>query len=280
VNLAKRALVGASEWLAGPKLRELAGDAWRRNFQPRDPSLALLRDRHAGRGRCFVIGNGPSLKGMDLTRIAGDFSIGANSFYKHPDAARVGLGFLCIFDPHFMKDEPRGVEWHRTVEKLLPGTSFMLHHSARALVQKHGLYPGREVFYARSGIQTHEASRVDFDFRRPRNVGMTTGSSIAIQLAIYLGFREIYLVGFDCNWLENTGASYHFYEAHEYFPEFDSIAADGRGIGYENFLKIIQREFESHRLIRARAEAAGVRIFNATDGGLLDAYPRVSYAGL
>ena len=107
---------------------------------------------------------------------------------------------------------------------------------------------------------------------------MTTGSAIAIPLAVYLGFKEIYLIGFDCNWLADTGASYHFYDQHEHFPEFDSIAKDSRGIGYESFLQIIQREFESHRLIRSKAESLGVRIVNATEGGLLDVYPRASYA--
>jgi len=215
---------------------------------------------------------------MDLTPLAGEFTIGANSFYKHPNAATIGLRFLCIFDPHFMKDEPRSVDWHRTIERQLPLASLMLHYSARALVEKHNLYPGREVFYARSGIQTGQAKLVDFDFTKPRNVGMTTGSTIAIPLAIYLGFKEIYLIGFDCNWLANTGASYHFYDSHEQFPEFDSIANDNRGYGYESFLKIILREFESHRLIRSKAEASGVHIFNATEGGLLDTYPRVNYS--
>lgn len=278
--LIKRALLGLSDWMLGPRLREAAGNTWRRNFSERNYAIAKLAGRHAGGGRCYVIGNGPSLKGMDLRPIAGHCAIGANSFYKHPDAAAIGLKYLCIFDPHFMRDEQRSVDWHRTVASRLPGTTMVMHHSARSLVAKHDIYAGREVYYVRSGFQTHAANHVDFDFTRPRNVGMTTGSSIAIPLAIYLGFKEIVLVGFDCNWLSDTGASYHFYDTHEYFPEFDSIDKDGRGYGYEELLRIILREFESHRLIRARAEALGVRIVNATRGGLLDAYERADFDAL
>jgi hypothetical protein len=280
VNPVKRALLDLSEWTVGPKMREVAGNAWRRNFAPRNRDIGRLAGRHAGADRCYVIGNGPSLKGMDLRPMAGHCTIGANSFYKHPDAATIGLKYLCIFDPHFMQDQPRAVEWHQTVAQKLPQTTMLLHHSARPLVERHGLYPGREVYYVRSGFQTHELRHVDFDFTRPRNIGMTTGSSIAIPLAIYLGFKEIVLVGFDCNWLADTGGSYHFYDTHEYFPEFDSIDKDGRGYGYEAFLRIIQREFESHRLVRAKAQARGVRIINATRGGLLDAYERADYDAL
>jgi hypothetical protein len=272
--------VSLADWILGPQLRELAGDTLRRHWRARNRDIGVLDRRHADARRCFVIGNGPSMKGMDLRPLAGEFTIAANSFYKHPDASAIGLKYLCIFDPHFMQDQPRAVEWHRTVAQQLPGTTMVLHHSARPLVARHGLYPGREVHYVRSGFQTHELKYVDFDFRRPRNIGMTTGSSIAIPLAIFLGFREIVLIGFDCNWLADTGKSYHFYDTHEYFPEFDSIDKDGRGYGYEAFLRIIQREFESHRLIRAKAEARGVRIVNATRGGLLDVYERADYGTL
>lgn len=268
------------DWIAGPKLQELLGDTWRRHFRERNVAIGALAGRHAGARRCFVIGNGPSLKGMDLRPLAGEFTIAANSFYKHPDAATIGLKVLCIFDPHFMQDQPRAVEWHQTIAQKLPGTTMVLHDSARPLVARHGLYAGREVHYVRSGFQTRDPKYVDFDFRRPRNVGMTTGSTIAIPLAVFLGFREIVLVGFDCNWLADTGSSYHFYDAHELFPEFDSINKDNRGHGYETQLRFAQREFESHRLIRAKAESLGVRIVNATRGGLLDAYERADYDAL
>jgi len=271
---------GLSGWVIGPKLYEFAGDFLRRHVRGRNDAIGALERRHAGERRCFVIGNGPSLKGMNLRPLAGEFTIGANSFYKHPDASAIGLKYLCIFDPHFMQDQPRAVEWHQTVAQKLPGTTLLLHESGRPLVTRHGLYAGREVHYTRPGFQTHALRYVDFDFRRPRNIGMTTGSSIAIPLAIFLGFREIVLIGFDCNWLADTGKSYHFYDTHEYFPEFDSIDKDGRGHGYEAFLRIIQREFESHRLIRAKAESLGVRIVNATRGGLLDAYERADYDAL
>jgi hypothetical protein len=271
---------GLAGWILGAKLHELIGDTVRRYVHGRNDEIGALERRHAGARRCFVIGNGPSLKGMDLRPLAGEFTIAANSFYKHPDAAAIGLKYLCIFDPHFMQDQPRAVEWHRTVAQKLPAATMVLHESARPLVARHGLYAGREVHYARPGFQTHELRYVDFDFRRARNIGMTTGSSIAIPLAIFLGFREIVLIGFDCNWLADTGKSYHFYDTHEYFPEFDSIDKDGRGYGYEAFLRIILREFESHRLIRAKAESLGVRILNATQGGLLDAYERADYGSL
>jgi hypothetical protein len=215
---------------------------------------------------------------MNLQPLADEYTIAANSFYKHPDASVVGLDYLCINDPHFMKDEPRSVSWHRTIADKVPTACLVLHEAAQPLVGAHQLYSGHEVYYVKSGPWTHSAASINLDFRRPLNIGMSTGSSVAIPLALALGFREIYLIGFDCNWLESPSASYHFYQTHEHFPEFDSLDKDTREFDYEDKLRTGLREFESHRLLSEKAKLVGARIVNATKGGLLDVYERREFA--
>src|SRR5436190_19974003 len=53
----------------------------------------VLRDKHRDCQRCFVIGNGPSLGPMDLRPLRDELCIGANSFYKHPQAEQVQLDY-------------------------------------------------------------------------------------------------------------------------------------------------------------------------------------------
>jgi hypothetical protein len=265
-------------WCLGPRLQEALLVQSTRLTGKRFKENSRLASRHAGERRCFVIGNGPSLKDIDLKPLANEYTIGANSFYKHPDAAVIGLDYLCINDPHFMKDEPRSVGWHRTIAEKLPTTHLVLNETARPLVRGHQLYSGQEVYYVGWGSRTHRAATINLDLTRPLNIGMTTGSSVAIPLALTLGFREIYLIGFDCNWLAGTSTSYHFYQTHEYFPEFDSVGKDTRGFSYEDEVRSVVREFESHRLLREKAETLGVQIVNATKGGLLDVYERREFA--
>jgi hypothetical protein len=267
-----------ADWCVGPRLQETLLAQSKRLTGQRYRENSRLAGRHANERRCFVIGNGPSLKDIDLKPLADEYTIGANSFYKHPDAGFIGLDYLCINDPHFMSDEPRSVSWHRTIAEKLPTTHLVLNEAARSLVRAHHLYSGHEVFYVGWGPRTHRAASINLDLTRPLNIGMTTGSSVAIPLALTLGFREIYLIGFDCNWLAGTSTSYHFYQTHEYFPEFDSVGKDTRGFSYEDEVRSVLREFESHRLLREKAEQLGVRIVNATTGGLLDVYERRDFA--
>jgi hypothetical protein len=235
-----------------------------------------LKNRHAGR-RAFVIGNGPSLGRQDLRPLANEITIGANSFYKHPHADAVRLKYLCIGDASFMTDEPKSVTWHRLIEEHLPDTELILHPDARHLIARHGLYAKHKIRYFHRGIGQPIAELVELDLNRPINVGVTTGSMLCIPLAIHLGCTEIYLMGFDANWLDSATASYHFYQTHDQFPEFDTLNKDARFAMYEDELIVILREFEAHRVLATRSRQIGVKIWNATDGGRLDMHPRVRY---
>lgn len=266
-------------WVLPKNMEGLAGLAYDA-VQPRLLANGALKGRHAGERRCFVIGNGPSLAKMDLAPLANEYTIGANSFYKHPQAATVGLRYLCVGDPHFMRNTPECVAWHQTLCEKMPRTVFLLHNDAEPLVRDNGLYQGRELYFVRTGLTTPTAAFARIDFTRGLNVGTTTGTLVAIPLAMYLGFSEIYLVGFDANWLDNYDGSYHFYDKHELFPEFDSVSADTRGFSYEDEVTMVLREYHSHRLLQQIAQSRGIKLMNATLGGRLDMHPRIEYRSL
>lgn len=255
-------------------LEGLAGLVWDAALHRRIGCNGALKNRHAGK-RCFVLGNGPSLKNTDLSLLGNEVTIGANSFYKHPQAEMVRLKYLCIGDPYFMQETPQTIAWHNTLCEKLPEAAFILHQDAQPLVEKNALYPGREKYFVRVGLTTSTANFARIDFTRALNVGVTTGTLVAIPLAMYLGCTEIYLVGFDANWLDNYDGSYHFYDQHELFPEFDSVAADSRGFTYEDELVSVLREYQSHRLLQELARSRGIKLFNATQGGRLDMHPRI-----
>ena len=50
---------------------------WRRDSVRR---LAALKDIHQGE-RCFIIGNGPSLRQTDMSKLRGEFTLGMNRIY-------------------------------------------------------------------------------------------------------------------------------------------------------------------------------------------------------
>ena len=87
---------------------------------------------------------------------------------------------------------------------------------------------------------------------------------MCIQLAVYLGFAEIYLLGTDFTGVNNYGSKYgHFYDE----KDLDSVCyTDQVKLGYEK--------------AKQYADCHGIKIFNATRGGNLEIFERVDFDSL
>lgn len=248
-----------------------------------DPLIArniALKNRHSGVKRCFVIGNGPSLKTQDLTRLSGEICIVANSFFFHPDHRVVAPRYWCVADPDYQSEKKNSLDWLRELEAHSAGATMLFNPNAAGILKKYELFKDREIYYISAGLNCNVPEEVILDLSRRVNVGMCTVSCFSIPLAIYLGFREIYLIGCDANWLSASDhESLHFYETNKHFTHWDSNAATRQvmGISMEDELRSQYACFKSHRLLRDKALSLGVKIYNATRGGCLDMYPRVVY---
>lgn len=202
---------------------------------------------------CFLIGNGPSLRIEDLEEIKRNniISIACNGIYLlyeetnwRPDIYVVGdanvfaknryiskesLNFIRNFGGLDLEKKENIVELYNSKgEKFYPGyPSF-----SNDLVK--GVYGGRTVM---------------FDM---------------LQIAVYLGFNEIYLLGVDFSWGED-GEDSHFCK--NYLPK--SVVDEG--FRYKNECL--------HAYISARnyAKENEINIFNATRGGHLEVFERFDF---
>ncbi len=75
-----------------PELPAANWHPWRRESKRR---LAALKDTHKGE-RCFVVGNGPSLKNTDLSKLKNDFCIGMNRISSPPTNFVFARTFWCV----------------------------------------------------------------------------------------------------------------------------------------------------------------------------------------
>jgi hypothetical protein len=240
---------------------------------------AQLAGRHRNERRCFVIGNGPSLNTQDLSFLTNEFTIVANSFFQHPNVDRIRPAYCCVGDPDFIRDEPNAIAWLRELESKLPGATLFFRPWAPEIFKRHSLFRNHTIHYLDSVAKVPHVSQVHLDLTRPLNVGFTTGSQFSIPLALFLGFQEVYLIGFDANWLADIPkGQLHFYKTNPYFPHFDHTATEGHSM--EEQLRTMHLEFRSHRFLRDVAARRGQRLRNATNGGWLDMYERTEYESL
>ncbi|CAD5961935.1 putative glycosyltransferase RF_0543 [Planktothrix tepida] len=142
--------------------------------------LLALKDKHKGQ-RCVIIGNGPSLNQMDLSFLKNEICFGLNKIY---------LGFeKWGFIPTYYVSVNRLVIEQNAEEILnIPCPKFLSNRGIPYLL------PQDDIFF----IKTNPPP--DIAFSPDPTQGLNEGSTvtyIAMQLAYYMGFETVILIGVD-----------------------------------------------------------------------------------
>ena len=163
--------------------------AWRRAGSYAEANRARLRrfrNRHAGE-RCVVIGNGPSLLGIDLSRLRHEVTFGTNRIYLLPDRPD-------LVPTYYVCSNELVLEQFRSDIAALPMPKF-LNWNRRAL------FPRADDSCSFFRIPLELTDRFGTDPERSLSSGGTV-TFVALQLAFYLGFRDVVLIGVDHNFVD------------------------------------------------------------------------------
>ena len=234
-----------------------------------------LRNRFRGR-RAFVIGNGPSLARQDLAPLAGEVTIVMNAFYRHPILQTGWRPTVhCMAEPAKAYDNPLLLELLRDCTSV-SADIHLFPLEVRTILESQQLLPPEKVRYADFWLDTSMYSPA----RLPNLAGplphMANTAHLAIVVAMYLGCSPIYLLGLDHDWLANRGIDRHFY-AHQGPETVPGGLWDLRRYAYLQVMESTARVWREYIWLDRIARSYGIEIFNASDGGFLDVFPRASY---
>jgi len=95
----------------------------------------------------------------------------------------------------------------------------------------------------------------------------------AIQVAIYMGFSRIYLLGCDHDYLNDISrtSNHHFYKEEKGISDIQHLSEFTR----ERWFLEYYMRWKQYRLMKEYAETKNIEIINATAGGMLDVFKRV-----
>ena len=168
---------------------------------------ARLRGAHQGK-RCWIIGNGPSLRDHDLKQLHGEYVFAVNRFIHHPDAEIVNPSFYVIVDPKFGAGK-WGQDFIEQVEQRLPGVKMFVSAEGLRFLRERQLMANHECFVVYPNQYFHFG--YPFDINLTRGIpGADNVTKSALSIAVWMGFTEINLLGIDGNGLLLTDNS-HFY---------------------------------------------------------------------
>lgn len=222
------------------------------------------RGVHAGR-RGFVIGNGPSLRIEDLGALTGEVTIASNKIYlAYPQTA---------WRPTYLSCADKLV-WEK-IQADLPNVTDQI-FALSTLDLRIATVP-TIVFRHRGGF---EADDLGFSFDSAQGqYGGRTVTYHNLQMAVHLGLNPIYLLGCDHYYtgetgVNPTGAVVQHQGADNHFIKGYRVAGEK-----VNSAPVWEMTRAFERVARVCA-ARGIKVFNATRGGHLEAFPRVSFDSL
>lgn len=217
--------------------------------------LKKFKNIHQGEG-CFIIGNGPSLNQTNLEALKNYHTFGLNKIYLMQDKVNLNLSYHACVNPYVIE---QSAEHFRS----LNCPSFL---SYKASLGK--ILPNENIYF----ILTGGSYTFHKDLLKPICEGHTV-TYVAMQIAFYMGFSKIFLIGVDHNF-KSVGKP----------NELQTLEGDDPNHFDPNYFSNKQWQLPdleaselSYTLARFFYTRNGRQIYDATVGGKLDIFPKISF---
>lgn len=229
-----------------------------------------LRGKHTGE-RCFILATGPSIKSQDLKSLEKEVCISVSNFFVHSDYEIIKPAYHCMAPYHPPIKEEAWQAWLNELSQKSDRTIFFFGASDFYRNQRPERFQNSQCFY------------MDFSgtwaFSQKHGVNLTgplpTPQSVTIMAlfaSIYMGFSEIHLLGCDHDWLLHLNSSKHFYEEDKHV-----LVRKGYNEWHANDLESYCQDYvqlwKCYKQIQSIAFKKDIKIYNSTNGGLLDVFP-------
>lgn len=265
-----------------PRFRIVADNSGRQIVQWRNRSVADLQPlsplRGSQQGRsCFVLAAGPSLAEVDLAAVSGHSLFGVNGAVAKTVAAgryeRHRLTHYVITDRDFVEHrlglvqavfaaQPHVFLSAQAMSAICERDAQLLARAPVSLIETHFCPYGKprltpaQIEALTAATPTLYASSWRIGFSRDIEIALFSAHTVvfyAVQIAAYLGFRSIFMLGTDFG---SDGAQVRFYEQRG--GPFSRTARPSRM--EKDFEKFIRPGFEAMQ--RACADDPGLQVYN------------------
>jgi hypothetical protein len=163
----------------------------RRDHFTNNWKLRSLQNRHCG-GRCFIIGNGPSLTMTDLEQLRDEVTFASNKIYLAFKMTSWRPTYYVLEDNHMIEQHHEEIRHHLSCPKFVTDQWRHLFRGQR-----------RVIWYPRRYAKENEFPRFSDNACDAVYCGYMV-TYISLQLAYFMGFTQVYLIGVDFNYSLNS----------------------------------------------------------------------------
>jgi hypothetical protein len=266
-----------------------------------------IHNRHKGQ-RCFILCNGPSVKNQNIKHLRGEIVFSVSNGYLHPDFDYIKPRYHCIPQVTFIDDYssksktnstshnfimpyneklvpqktyntyPEVVSWLNKIDTSIGNAEIFLSYQQFNLVKDNNLFKDRKCHFLCMGKNKFPFLNniPDLSCISP---SVQSVPIMSLMIAMYMGFKEIYLLGTDHDWFVKKEYSY-FYGKGVTKLDLECVNNDKDLDLLLDEIPVIEKLFQQYRSVNKIAKANNIKIFNATNGGMLDEFKRINFEKL
>ena len=220
-----------------------------------NPLIEQFKNCHEGE-KCVIVATGPSLRIEDLDRLKelNVPTISMNTIFYVFEKTEWRPYYYMAYDTAIHR------KYADEVEKMDAKTLFIsdADESYWEINHKKNILKFHCNYFNSEDVLPHFSD----DLSRRSYSGMTI-TYLCIQLAVYMGFKEIFLLGVDFSYAEDGKKYEHFYKE-------EKLVATG----FNNQVLLAYQSAKKY------ADEHGIKIYNATRGGKLEVFERVNFDDL
>ena len=227
-----------------------------------------LKNIHQGK-RCFILATGSSINDQNLKPLKDEFCIAVSNFYLHPDFSLIEPQYYCLAPWHPPHSIERYLQLIEEIANISKKCTFFLGINEYPRVNRNSILLNRNIYY-------HDTREIklgrDIDLCQPVLSPMSV-TIMAIQSAIFMGFSEIYLLGFDHDSVLNYSGK--FANKHFYLEEKAKLITDIST--FKSTILSYASLWNQYEMLNIIAQSKEIKILNATKYSLLDVFDKVDY---
>jgi tetratricopeptide (TPR) repeat protein len=226
-------------------------------LQRSQEKIRQFHNKHWGE-RCVIIGNGPSLNEMDLSFLKHEVCFGTNKIYLGFDRWGFSPTYYVAVNPFVIEQSVNEIR-RISCPKFIGNRGISYFDAADDIIFIRTLPPPDESFSERADVGFNEGSTVTY---------------VAMQLAYYMGFSEVVLIGVDHHFV-TQGTPHQPIVSDGNDPNHFDPNYFGKGLTWQ--LPDLENSQKSYQVARQVFEESGGEIIDATVNGRCQVFTKRDY---
>jgi hypothetical protein len=233
--------------------------------------IKKFKNKYKGK-RCFIVGNGPSLNKIDFSLLKDEYSFGVNSIFYMTERNGFKPTFYMVEDNHVVYDNIEAINNYDVEYKFFPS------------IYKKVIKKTDNTFFFNMNRGFYEESSPNYCIPRfsinceDRIYAGQSVTIMNIQLAFYMGFTEIYLIGMDFDYKitakDKVDGNNILSTKDEDNNHFDPRYFGAGKKWHDPKLENVSISYQFSKIVYERFNR---KILNATVGGKLEIFDRVDF---